>query len=204
MATPFAVHDVGNALITYLRQAYDEYLTHVVEKLGGATLKDQMACEFSQITCAELKEEATFSNALTLMLYRVTINQHLRNVGKLPHASQPPTPLALDLHYLLTIWNENAAVEQTILAWAMRELHLHPVLDRSMLHDPKANWQAADAIQVIPAEISNEDMMRIWDALIPAYRLSVSYIGRVVRIDPDVIEDAQPVVATRFSLQEGP
>jgi hypothetical protein len=53
-------------------------------------------------------------------------------------------------------------------------------------------------IQIISAELSNEDMMRIWDTLKPSYRLSVAYIARVVRIEGDEVEDARPVVATRL------
>jgi hypothetical protein len=41
-------------------------------------------------------------------------------------------------------------------------------------------------------------MMRIWDALDPSYRLSVSYVARLVRLDPDTLTSVQPVVATRF------
>jgi hypothetical protein len=41
--------------------------------------------------------------------------------------------------------------------------------------------------------------MRIWDALEPSYRLSVSYIARVVRIDGDASRGL-PVVATRYRL----
>ena len=42
--------------------------------------------------------------------------------------------------------------------------------------------------------------MRIWDALIPPYRLSVSYIARMVRIDSERIPDGLPVVASRLSF----
>jgi hypothetical protein len=53
---------------------------------------------------------------------------------------------------------------------------------------------------VIPAELTTEDMMRIWDALDPPCRLSVSYIARLVRLDPDTMEAAgPPVVARRFA-----
>ncbi len=43
--------------------------------------------------------------------------------------------------------------------------------------------------------------MRIWDTIDPAYRLSVSYIARLVRIDPDE-ETPQAVGATKFEWQE--
>jgi hypothetical protein len=105
----------------------------------------------------------------------------------------------LDLHYLLTVWADSAAAEQTILGWVVRELYTHEALSQSDL-TPAGGWAADDVIQVIPGEISNEDMMRIWDALDPPFHLSLSYIARVVRIDPDVVATDLPVVARRLSV----
>jgi len=84
---------------------------------------------------------------------------------------------------------------------AMRQLHDRPVFDVASL-SPEGGWTASDFVQVIPAELSNEDVMRIWDALDPAYRLSVSYIARTVRIDPDAASVGRPVVATRSSFTD--
>jgi len=78
----------------------------------------------------------------------------------------------------------------------MRELYQHPLLDVATL-SPEAGWSAADMVQVIPAELSTEDLMRIWDALEPSYRLSVSYIARMVRLDVATPEPGRPVVAVR-------
>jgi len=52
----------------------------------------------------------------------------------------------------------------------------------------------------MPADLSLEDILRIWDELGPKYRLSVAYIARVVRIDRG-ITPGPLVLATRFSLQ---
>src|SRR5262249_32608959 len=136
--------------------------------------------------------------ALTLYLYRVTVNEHTRNVRRVTGPLAENVPLAVDLHYLLTIWSRSAFTEQVVIAWAMRQLHQHPVLDASSL-TPEAEWGPGDFVQVIPAELSTEDVMRIWDALDPGYRLSVSYVARVVRIDTDPLPADRPVVATRFS-----
>ena len=57
-------------------------------------------------------------------------------------------------------------------------------------------------IQIISAELSTEDVMRIWDALDPPYRLSVSYIARLVRLDPDAQRQARPVVTPRLDYGE--
>jgi len=81
----------------------------------------------------------------------------------------------------------------------MRQLHDVPVLDSSIL-SREAAWTSEDLIQLIPEEIGTEELMRIWDTLEPNYRLSLSYIARVVRIDPDEIRDERPVVATRFDF----
>ncbi len=62
-----------------------------------------------------------------------------------------------------------------------------------------AGWETTETVQLVPADLSLEDILRIWDALGPKYRLSISYIARVVRIDRTVATGL-PVVATRFTL----
>jgi hypothetical protein len=185
MANISAVHSVGLSLASSLRNAYP------------TALRAQHPCEIRLISSGELAGEDDPTPALTLFLHRVTVNEHLRNHSRAAHSADQPA-LALDLHYLLTVWANNALAEHTILAWAMRELHLRPVLDATAL-SPEANWERSDHVQIIPAELSNEDIMRIWDAITPSYRLSVSYIARVVRIDGDTLPEGQPVVAQRFT-----
>jgi Pvc16 N-terminal domain len=80
----------------------------------------------------------------------------------------------------------------------MRQLHLFPLLDASSL-SPQAGWSADEVVHIVPAELPVEDIMRIWDAIEKPYRLSTSYVARVVRLDPDTSSEARPVVATRFS-----
>jgi hypothetical protein len=57
-------------------------------------------------------------------------------------------------------------------------------------------------VQLIPADLSLQDILDIWNALGPTYRLTVGYIVRVVRVD-QTITPGMPVVATRFVLQNG-
>src|SRR6185436_12231902 len=109
-------------------------------------------------------------------------------------------PLALDLQYLLTIWASKPDDEHVVLTWAMRQLQLHPVLDRSILRGA-ASWKDTDRIEIIPAELSHEQMARIWDKMRASYRLSVAYTARVVLIEEDGLPDSLPVVAERFSYE---
>ncbi len=187
MANVFAIHSVGNSIVTYLRNAYPQVLNGV----------DLPACGFELVSSGELAGDAGDSTRITLYLYRITVNEHSRQAQTQSAAAARPTALGLDLHFLMSAWAGNARDEHTTLAWAMRQLHMFPILDASSL-SPEAGWGANEVIQIIPAELPTEDVMRIWDALDPAYRLSVSYIARLVRLDPDVQQSARPVVATRF------
>jgi hypothetical protein len=189
MANLQAIHSVGASLATRLRNAYPE------------PLRTDHPCQFRLLSSGELAAHDDWGTTVSLFLYRVTINEHLRNTRHGNGLSDGHASLALDLHYLLTVWADSALAEHSILAWAMRHIHLHPVMDVSSL-SPEAAWGPGDVIQLIPAELSNEDIMRIWDAIEPTYRLSVSYIARVVLIDPDVHPERRPVVATRFTLTD--
>jgi len=182
-----AIHSVGESLRTYLDGSFP------------ADIRAAHPCEFKLVSSGELAGEVDFDGALSLYLYRVTVNEHARNVRRVSDPARENLPLAVDLHYLLTVWSKSAFTEHVVMAWAMRQLHQHPVFDASSL-TTEAAWGAGDFVQVIPAELTNEDIMRIWDALDPGYRLSVSYIARVVRIDTDPDPVALPVVASRFSF----
>lgn len=194
MANPFAVHSVGSSLVTYLRDTYP------------AALRPDSGyppCEFKLFSSGELSGDVgNILTTLSLYLYRVKINEHRRNGNRLDRPADGPAPLWLDLHYLLTVWADNALAEQTVMTWAMRQFYLRPMLDVSSL-SPEFGWTSADTVQVLNAELSDEEMMRIWDALGHSYRLTVGYIARVVCVEDDEpYEGATPVVATRFDLSD--
>ncbi len=186
MANLEAIHSFGASLISYLRNAHQ------------AAFGEEDAFTFQLISSGEmaLLENDGMDNTVTLYLYRITMNEHLRNTAHPNRPSDALPPLSVDLHYLLTIWASGSEEEHRVAAWVMHQLHHHPTLDVSSL-SPDGEWGRDEVVQIIPAELSNEDMMRIWDSLAPSYRLSLSYIGRVVRIDPSAGDGARPVVAIR-------
>ena len=193
MANIAAIRSVGTSLAAYLNNAYRDTAfppsvtkpecTFVVTSIGRVRAQDMPASDTSV--------------RVLIFLYRASMNQHLRNVGRTSDPRMHPVPLSVDLHYLVSFWAKSGENEQLVLAWTMRQLHDVPVLDSSIL-SREAAWTSEDLIQLIPEEIETEEMMRIWDTLEPNYRLSLSYIARVVRIDPDQMREEGPVVATRF------
>lgn len=184
MANVVAVHSVVNSLVTFLRNSYPD------------TLRTRFGGVFRLLSSGELESITDAETTLTLYLHRVTVNDHMRNSQRQGSAAAQ-LPLWLDLHFMLTVWTDNALAEHTLLTWAMRQLHLNPVLNAAVL-SPDGGWDAHDVVQIAPAELTNEELMRVWDRLKPSYRLSVPYVARVVRIDPDTGVDALPVVVTDF------
>lgn len=185
MANVRALHSVGASIATFLRNTYP----------GAPALP---GCDFNLVSSGELAAAAdSETTRITLYLYRVTVNEHGRQSRTARQSPEQTAPLGLDLHLLLSAWAANAQEELVTLAWAMRQLHQHPVLDASSL-SPEAGWARDEVIQIVPAELPTEELMRIWDALDPSYRLSVPYAARIVRLDPDAGRDERPVVATRF------
>jgi hypothetical protein len=191
MANVLAVHSVGNSIVTFLRNSYPA-------ETAGRTMP---ACAFELVSCGQLATEAEESTRITLFLHRVTVNEHTRQHPLARAAAHGPSPLALDLHYLLSAWASTPFDEQVTFAWALRQLHQHPVLDVSSL-SPEAGWSREDLVQIMPAELATEDMMRIWDELEPSYRLSASYVVRLVLLETDEAPVFRPVVARRLAFGE--
>jgi hypothetical protein len=201
MAGLGAVHSVGESIVRHLGDALQ--LQRQIEAALPASERILPDCSFIQLSSAQLANSfSPNGNQVTLYLYRIGIDKLLRTTAdsRTPNVSRS-RPLSLELHYLLTAWSSSVPAEQTMMAWAMRELYAAPSLDRSRLA-PASAWRPDETVQISPSELSHEDMMRIWDAVSPSYRLSTSYVARVIRIDNLVPATAGPVIAQRFEVSQ--
>lgn len=203
MAQLGAVNAFGESLVRYLRGRLQ--LARTLEAARPAEERALPDCAFDQLSGAQLSGDfAPASNLLGLYLHRIGFDKTLRTQEDSRHPGEPRSrPLSLELHYLLTVWAAEAAHEQTLMTWTMRELHMRPLFDRSVLV-PTRLWREEEAVQITPSEMKTEDLMRIWDAVAPSYRLSTSYVARVVRVETEIGETAGPVVATRFAFGSHP
>ncbi|MEO1339128.1 MAG: DUF4255 domain-containing protein [Myxococcota bacterium] len=184
---------MGTSLARLLDSAYPgptaDFPDATFRVLSSGDLADEAADIGSQLT-------------LSLYLYRVTVNDHLRNV-RITNAPEASPPLSLNLHYLMSAWSPSSDDEHTVFGWAMRHLHQNPILDGSRLM-PDGGWNNDEVIHIVPDELTNEDLFRIWDSFGQNYRLSTSYIARVVVLEPDEIAVSERVIATRFQLDGEP
>jgi hypothetical protein len=205
MANLRAIDSFIQSLARWLKNDYDMARKPIAE--GGLGYDFLPDFAFEPVSSSAMSREdmpdgpVAGADRVSIYLFRASIDQHLRNAGRSRTPEMHPAPLSLHLHLLFSLWSENPASDHLVLAWLMRQLHLHPVLDAAALNTD-ADWESDEVVHLIPAELSNEDMMRLWDALTPSYRLSVCYIARIVRIDPDEFGDAEPVVATRLRFGE--
>ena len=154
--------------------------------------------KFQLVASAQIagEDQTALDQLVTIFLHRITINENFRGATQLQQGSNKKPVLYVDLHYLITYWGIDPEAEQTILGWVMTQLQSAPILDSSILAPGKI-WDTDESIQLVPADLSLEDILRIWDALGPKYRLSLCYIARVLRLDTGVTP-GPPVVATRF------
>jgi hypothetical protein len=191
-----AVFAVGDALVKFLTNNYDP-----------ATVG--FPCTFRLVSSEEIANEDTtqLDKTVSIYLHRVTTNENFRYVTQLPDQPAGKPVMYLDLHYLFSYWDksaEGAEAEQKVLVWTMQQLQSNPILDTSILSlsTTAPGWQITDSIQIIPADLSLQDILDIWDGLGPNYRLTVGYVARALRVDTPV-SPGPPVVATRFTIQPG-
>src|SRR4051794_14865273 len=108
MANVRAVHSVGNSIATYLRNTYPQ-------DIAGTAMPP---CGFELISCSQLTSPDD-TTRITLLLYRVTVNEHARQARAPNRAPDGPAPLSLDLHYMLTAWGSTSLAEQLTFAWTL-------------------------------------------------------------------------------------
>jgi hypothetical protein len=173
-------------------------LTHVGEVIVTALPPDR-------IDVPETKSQ------LNLFLYLVTPNLGWRNVG-LPSRDDrgdlvSAPPLALDLHYLLSVYGAKEFHAEILLGYAMNLLHEMPVLTRAGIRQSLSNALQVDngtsvppdlkdlatsgladqveMIKITPNFLSTEEMFKLWMAFQTPYRPTTGYHVSVVLIDSD-------------------
>lgn len=109
--------------------------------------------------------------------------------------------LALDLHYLLTVYGEAEFQGEILLGHAMQLLHENAVLSRDFIRDVLANppgggmagaalqaltlsdlAEQVELIKIRPRHLSTDDMSKLWTAFQSHYRTSTAYEVSVVLI----------------------
>ena len=159
---------------------------------------------FAVYLAANFKETKHMEEGVSLFLYRVYVNASQRAAQQRDPATnkllRPALPL--ELHFFLTVWAKDATIQHDLLGWTMRALEDYALLPTALLNRvPGANFSNDETVEIIPGQLTNEELMRIWDDLEVDYQLSIPYVARVIRIvSQREIGEGVPVIVREFDL----
>lgn len=185
---------VGKSIERLLAQAFLER-----EPVPGRKTKAVLARTEDLAPHAVKQQIGTY--ALSILLYRVDFNKAMRSTWSAVGHGDGKGHLALDLHYLLTPWADNAEHQHMILGRALQVMESTPMLSGPLLYAPslppeyddEPGVAPTDTVQLVLEDVSTEALMRTFDSLPGDYHLSVPYVARVVRIDTRLIQATPPV-----------
>lgn len=194
MASYKAVRGVLNALKDFLSLRMKGSLDQVLESPGVAILGT-----------VDLQKPPTASaagqpkiNSVGIYLHRISVDPFARNrylPSSIPNKpAQPEMPV--NLHIFLLAWTNNGESESLLATWALQQIGSGLQIGYSQLNAYDNDWGLDETVQIIPEEMSTEDLQRIWDSLPGNYILSVPYIVKTVRMLPDPELDAGKPVST--------
>lgn len=184
MASYAAIRDVGKSLERALTAWFRE-----VRPLGPTK---QAKAHLARTEDFENKGAGIGVHTISVFLYRVDLNKVMRSAWSQVGHVDGRGHLALDLHFLLTPWGENAQDEHALLGAAMEFLEQTPIFTGPLLSGG-STWAPGEAIQFVLGEMTTEEVMRTFDSLPTEYRLSVPYLARVVRLDSRAVTPDPPV-----------
>ncbi len=169
----------------------------------------------------------TTSNAnlqVNLFLHQVTLNTAWRNMDLPRLAPDGVTrmtnqPLALDLHYLLTVYGSEDSRAEALLGYGIFFLHENPVLMRSQISTALSGLPATypvsglpgagladqlEMIKITPATLGREEVAWLWTALKADYRPTFPFQASVVLIEPKKpVVSALPVLERKVAAIPG-
>jgi hypothetical protein len=198
VSDPLAISAVSAVLQFYLYNMY----TPLSSQFGGQVAVTSQAPDLIQ---SSFTPGTAPENQVNLFLHQVTYNQAWRNAavpsldagGK---ARLKSPPLALDLHYLLTVYGSADWQAEGLLGYALTMLHENPTLTRddiryalghltgtNHLITALGNSTLADQLEMIkitPATLGREEIAWLWTALKADYRPTFPFQVSVILIQP--------------------
>ncbi|MEM6680446.1 MAG: DUF4255 domain-containing protein [Pseudomonadota bacterium] len=171
------------------------------QRIGAAVEGGDGSIQLSPPNTENDQAGADFS----LWLYRLIENEHQKNVPsqRVGEARLRPTPLVLDLYYLLTPLGANEETRQLRLGEAMRAIHAAPIIrsdppdaaEREAEDDGRLGFREELHVQLF--RLGLEELTRIWESLSQPLRLSVVYQVRFIRLDLPASAAPAPVTDRR-------
>lgn len=152
----------------------------------------------ADITLSPPGVEVQSDPLLSLYLYHIETSGDLRNQPRLPAGDNglryPPE--ALQARYLITPLSEEEEINQLLLGRIIQFLHDEPILDslNGVLLDDSFGGGSGQ-FRLGMEKLTLEQLTQVWSALDTGYRLSLSYLVRIITIDSaQVVSAAHRVI----------
>jgi hypothetical protein len=131
---------------------------------------------------------------ISIFLHRVAVHPEMRNSPprRLPDGSMTRPLLPLELSFMITPWANNTADELRLAGLVLQTLYEEAELGPAQLQG--SSWDLGDSVQLILESLSSEEHYRVWDTVGLPYRLSLTYLARVIGIEPRTRTQIAPVV----------
>ena len=146
----------------------------------------------------DFKSFSPHQPAVTVFLYQVGIAGELRNAARRSGpgglALQPPMPL--EVRFLITPWTQLTRDAYRIIGAIALQLYENAVLGFSQLIG--TGWAPDDTVELLLESLPVEEHYDIWEPTEIPYRLSLTYLAKIVGIDPTRVSRAAPVVVADF------
>jgi hypothetical protein len=140
----------------------------------------------TDITLSAPDDDLTGSPRLSLYLYHIEQDGHLRNQPRIangPNGLRFP-PISVQLRYLITPLDKEEDQNHLILGRILQNFHDNPVIE-SLNGVPLDNSFGANSpgLRIALETLTLEQLAQVWHAMDASYRLSIAYVVRIVAID---------------------
>lgn len=133
---------------------------------------------------ADIDTESNAPHTLSLFLFKVEENPHLKNreMQNIDHTIIQPPPITLDLLYLITPFANDRAQEILIIGKVMQIFYDHAILKGRYLRDGLEG--AREEFRVSLYSLPFEENFQLWQSFTEkSFRLSICYKVTPVEID---------------------
>jgi hypothetical protein len=123
---------------------------------------------------------------VSVFLYRISVDRAANTsiLSPLPGGRPGRTPMALDLHFLMTAWARDASLQHAIASWMMRVLYDNPYLPAELLNRiVPDSFRSDETVRIFLAASAPEILFRVWKLIGQAYEISVLYEARTVMVE---------------------
>lgn len=143
--------------------------------------------------------ECPMQDGFSIYLYRVAVNGAVRNMNprRSPEGLRYRPSLPLDLHYMITPWSKDVAIQHRMLGWVMRMLEDIGTLSAEHLNhymSESDTFMPNEGLEIVCDPLPLSDYLTLWDRLRPRLPASATYVMRMALIDSDVhVPEGTPV-----------